>query len=182
MSSLRSITHCLLALSFVTFFCAHPAWAVSKRSRLSTVRVTTGVVAITGWEKDLIKNDPSLRHWHWDPVYAYKTGYPKVTDSEAKHSKAKGALQAVAMAPRFHYTKPTHLPLPTPTPPDSNILEKLTGKIEVPQHSEVPAETATAAEVKCERSYSTATKPELLSSAKAHMSVHARLASKSRGI
>jgi hypothetical protein len=174
-----SITHCLLALSIVTFLCAHPASAVTKRARLASVRVTTGVVAITGWEKALIKNDPSLRHWHWDPLYEYKTGYPSIP-ANAGRMKGKIASQAVANEPRFHYTKPTHLPLPTRSRPDPNILESLTGKIEVPRVSEAPPQLST--EAKLQKSYSTQTKPELLDSGKANMSVHARLASKSRGI
>jgi len=140
------------------------------------VRVTTGVVAVSGWEKALIKNDPTLRHWHWDPMYSYKTGYPSIPD----YSKAKWASQAASNEPRFRYAKPAHLPLPTRPQPDLNILENLSGKVDVPHNCEAQQETK--AEIKCQPGYATATKPVLLNSDKANMSVHARLASKSRGI
>jgi hypothetical protein len=43
-----------------------------------TVRVTTGIQQVSGWEQGLVRGNPNLARWHWDPIYSYKQGLGRV--------------------------------------------------------------------------------------------------------
>ena len=43
------------------------------------VRVTTGSYRIAGWEKELIKGDPTLAHWHWSAMTGFRQGVRRIS-------------------------------------------------------------------------------------------------------
>lgn len=70
----------------------------------SRVTVSSEVVRYQGWEKGLIRRDPTLRHWAWIPVdsYRYRTA--------AYRSAATPAVPRKSV-----YTKPMHVATVLPT-------------------------------------------------------------------
>ncbi len=58
----------LLSLAAATFVCSE-AEAKSHQEKRQ-VRVTVGSVEVRDWQHGLVKNNPNLRHFHWNPIYA----------------------------------------------------------------------------------------------------------------
>lgn len=56
-------------------FSATSAGAADPRP---TIRETVGTVEVRGWQKELVKGNPNLQHWHWNPIYSNVQGYKKV--------------------------------------------------------------------------------------------------------
>jgi len=44
--------------------------AQARRGELRPVRATLGCVEVRNWENNLVKVNPNLRHYHWNPIYA----------------------------------------------------------------------------------------------------------------
>jgi len=65
----------------------------SQRARM-TVTGSSTVVRYSGWEKDLVGKDPSLRHWTWMPIDSYRYRTKAVPLPERSKSV---------------YTKPAHV-------------------------------------------------------------------------
>ncbi|PWT97518.1 MAG: hypothetical protein C5B53_07950 [Candidatus Melainabacteria bacterium] len=76
------------------------------------VRVTTGVVEIDGWQNGLVKRNPNLSRWHWNPLYVYKQG---IVGGRQKGVPVPGnqptsKYQSNKPAEDSHYIKPMHVP------------------------------------------------------------------------
>jgi hypothetical protein len=73
-----------------------------------TVRVTTGIQQVSGWEQGLIKANPNLARWHWDPIYSYKQGYATITPESAKSTNGiiKRPPAGNPGRPAYHYNIP----------------------------------------------------------------------------
>ncbi len=116
----------ILIISSLPVLAALPASAGSpeKEQPTRTVRVTTGIESVQGWEHGLIQGNPNLARWHWDPIYSYKQGYIKLPVPTAKpdvarnaYSKDKQTVHYNKPAPAFQYpvvqgpdSRPTHIP------------------------------------------------------------------------
>lgn len=59
----------LLAVTWLATAGAGSAAAQSGRVRVTS---SSEVVRYTGWEKGLIKRDPTLKHWAWIPIDSYR--------------------------------------------------------------------------------------------------------------
>ncbi|MBI4532496.1 MAG: hypothetical protein HY711_01005 [Candidatus Melainabacteria bacterium] len=66
------------------------------------VRVTTGSYRIVGWEKELIKGDPTLAHWHWSAMTGFTQGARRISTVPARRVGQK------------LYVKPVHVPTISP--------------------------------------------------------------------
>jgi hypothetical protein len=79
-------------------------------------------VQVRGWQGDLIKHNPGLAHWHWDPIYSYKQGVEGGIKRKAQESgNPRSANQQSSNQPSnqpapprsykvTHYVKPIHVP------------------------------------------------------------------------
>ncbi len=56
----------------------------AKSSNNPTVRVTTGIQQVQGWEQGLVKANPNLARWHWDTIYSYKQGVGRLRPEPIK--------------------------------------------------------------------------------------------------
>jgi len=107
----------ILVLFFnFSFFAGIIAYG-SDEQRRPTVRVTTGMVQVNGWQNQLLKRNPSLSHWHWNPIYSYKQGLvgggEKGAAIQGKHpSRQYPTAREYPAAHReaSHYIKPVHVP------------------------------------------------------------------------
>lgn len=99
-----------VTIAFLTAFCLQSsAWGaeprnfkpVTKDGRPYSIRVTTGMHEVSGWERGLERRDPTLRHWTWLPIYSYDQAY---IGANRKH--------AMPARPQHVYVKPNHVPLP----------------------------------------------------------------------
>lgn len=98
-------------LLILLVLCSFQATAAHGADR-PTVRVTTGVVQINGWQGDLVKHNPNLSRWHWNPVYVYKQGLVgggrKNTNAAGERSRASAPPPMLPEGSR--YVKPVHVP------------------------------------------------------------------------
>jgi hypothetical protein len=98
-------------LLILLVLCSFEAAAAHGADR-PTVRVTTGVVQINGWQGDLVKHNPNLSRWHWNPVYVYKQGL--VGGGRKNTSPAGQSIRSSAPPPMLpegsRYVKPVHVP------------------------------------------------------------------------
>jgi len=46
----------------------------ARQGELRPVRATVGCVEIRNWENNILKSNPNLRHYHWNPIYANVQG------------------------------------------------------------------------------------------------------------
>lgn len=46
----------------------------AKQTELRPIRATVGSVEVRNWENNLVKYNPNLRHYHWNPIYANVQG------------------------------------------------------------------------------------------------------------
>jgi hypothetical protein len=67
---------------------------------------------INGWQSGLVKRNPNLSRWHWNPLYVYQQGI--VGGSHKKvlppNSKPTSQYQSTKPAEDGHYIKPIHVP------------------------------------------------------------------------
>ncbi len=67
-------------------------------------QVTDGYHEISGWEKQVVKRDPNLRHWTWIPMLEANRAYIKVAPG---YRPAKAGIDEIPVA--SHYIKPRRL-------------------------------------------------------------------------
>lgn len=87
----------------------HPALA-SKDNPI--VRETLGTVEMKGWEKNLVRGNPNLKHWHWNPVYSNVHCYKRV---KAGPMPMKNDVRFKSLSrghDRHVYQKPNHMAPP----------------------------------------------------------------------
>lgn len=46
----------------------------ARHSELRSVRTTVGCVEVRNWEENILRSNPNLRHYHWNPIYANVQG------------------------------------------------------------------------------------------------------------
>ncbi len=111
----------LMTLNSLGVPCAYADTKAKKQGvPTRTVRVTTGIEAVQGWEQGLVRGNPNLARWHWDPIYSYKQGYAKLPVQTAKPDTAIAPNQGYKHAPTkatYQYPvenrpddRPGHLP------------------------------------------------------------------------
>ena len=137
----------LLPLLLILCLSVLPAYSSDR----PTVRVTTGVVRIDGWQGDLVKRNRNLSRWHWNPLYVYKQGLVGGNNKQAAPSAAKTASSYPSHRPveSSHYVKPAHVPFSAKAlaavagrdkpPAEPRASETLAGKVQ-PNHSEKKTE------------------------------------------
>jgi hypothetical protein len=128
----------------------------AKNQDKHTIRVTTGIQQVQGWEQGLVRSNPNLARWHWDPIYSYRQGYATVSPEAMKTSNGR-SLNRVSGSPgkpAYNYivpapqdSRPKHIPispqameevqarysqekpkLPTAQPVQENVLGQLNHK------------------------------------------------------
>jgi len=72
----------------------------------SGVRYTTGMTETSGWERQLVRRDSSLRHWNWSPIVSYNQSI-RATSGQV-FAAAPPAIPLTS-----HYRKPVHIPMPS---------------------------------------------------------------------
>lgn len=91
----------------------------TKKQDQRTVRVTTGIQQVQGWEQGLVRANPNLARWHWDPIYSYKQGISKLSPEPVKlidgqrGNKVAGNPGGAAYkyhAPVSQDSRPKHIP------------------------------------------------------------------------
>jgi len=109
----------LLSTILLACFFARPAQATNPPGRPYVTTYTAGQVEVKGWEQGILKQNPNLRHWHWDPVYAnihkYKVvhpgGPPRVKLTSGRNRDPLSAGRPTVPPPRVsRYIKPIHVP------------------------------------------------------------------------
>src|SRR5262245_40541732 len=71
-SSLLSRTHKLLALTLTlaTLLTTGATGVEARSTEKRPISYTVGCVEYRNWEAALVRNNPNLRHYHWNPIYA----------------------------------------------------------------------------------------------------------------
>ena len=59
----------LITLGSVLPLTIGPAMSDNGQVKTRQIRVTTGIGQVNGWEQSLVRRNPNLGRWHWDPVY-----------------------------------------------------------------------------------------------------------------
>lgn len=124
----------LLSLLLTTIVCGS-AEAKPQHQQKRQVRVTVGSVEIRDWESHLVKNNPNLRHFHWNPIYANVQSRELVSpppppkfpiNNKPAHHEIKidpSHLSFKRAAPRRRiYTNPVQIP----TPPQTSVAARPT--------------------------------------------------------
>lgn len=96
-------------LTILLLYCqlASPA----ESSERPAVRVTTGVTEVKGWENSLVRRNPSLSHWHWNPIYVYRQGMNSNRPSRPNFNhKNPNLAKSPGTTSNQHYIKPIHMP------------------------------------------------------------------------
>ncbi|MGH9548614.1 MAG: hypothetical protein ACRD72_25525 [Candidatus Angelobacter sp.] len=95
---MKNQTRCF-AIATILLWTICPAQA---DQRSYGVRETIGTVETKGWEANLVRGNPNLAHWHWDPIYSNPQGmkYISPINIGGKQSAPTGG----------HYIKPAHVP------------------------------------------------------------------------
>lgn len=83
-------------------------------ARTFYVRETQGTVKITGWQTGLVKRNPNLKRWHWNPITANynhaKPIRPAKKPWKVNRVLRKGPYDMAARTP--HYVRPNHASMP----------------------------------------------------------------------
>jgi len=91
----------------------------TKSQGRPTVRVTTGIQQVQGWEQGLVRANPNLARWHWDPIYSYKQGYARIGPEPIKLMNLQTGNKVVGNpsgsvykynVPTPQDNRPTHIP------------------------------------------------------------------------
>lgn len=120
----RNLVAAFLIIAFV-MSAGTAAWARKHR-----VRITTDAVEVKGWEQALCRNNPNLKHWHWNPIYGNPQSHIYVepeNEPDYFHRMVKKQKQqnpGVVIAPRKSvYVKYIHLPnIPPPPKKETNVI------------------------------------------------------------
>lgn len=103
--------------------------------RKAVVRVTTGSVQINGWQHSLVRNNPNLGHWHWNPIYANVQGLKQVRANNPPdrfHHRSGPAqlhpnvtVTQIVPRPNSVYQRPNHIPFNLTRPPEKDVSANL---------------------------------------------------------
>lgn len=126
-----SINKVIAALACLPIFCL----SAEAAERKAVVRVTTGSVQINNWQHHLVKNNPNLGHWHWNPIYANVQGLKTVRANSGpdRFHRRSGPAQlhpnvtVTQIVPRSKsvYQRPNHIPFNLTRPPQTNVAANL---------------------------------------------------------
>jgi hypothetical protein len=121
-----SLILCLSVL-FCPAYCQSQAQnsLVSKLPPGRGIRVTTGSVEVKGWEHGLVKRNPNLAHWHWDPLYSNTQAYlaaPQLHPRPGSHYINPTKVNT-PRSPQSRYVKPIHVPFNIPA--KENVSESV---------------------------------------------------------
>lgn len=106
-----------LALILMTIFCGK---ALARHGESRPVRVTLGSVEQRNWENNLVKRNPNLAHYHWNPIYANVQGTQMVRPmpknpirgtapgKKRLHGVSHGIFKPAYQRPSV-YKKPVHM-------------------------------------------------------------------------
>ncbi|HEY9773022.1 MAG TPA: hypothetical protein V6C81_04370 [Planktothrix sp.] len=72
----------LFTAALVAAVFLHPTAGQAKQA---VVRVVSGTVETTGWEKSLVTQTPNLGHWHWEPQRDTVQTLQRVASAGAQH-------------------------------------------------------------------------------------------------
>ncbi|MBC7999098.1 MAG: hypothetical protein IAF58_14205 [Leptolyngbya sp.] len=88
--------------------------AMPADARNYYVRETKGTVEIKGWEKGLLKRNPNLKRWHWNPITAnYNRMKPIVPGKDPWKVARQHRKDRSAMRPNVQrYMRPNHIGMP----------------------------------------------------------------------
>lgn len=70
------------------------------------VSTTTGWRKIDGWEKDITRHDPNLRHWDWSAMREMKKSYVRLRPGQRDDSRPRRYVQPVHVNPVAHIAQP----------------------------------------------------------------------------
>ena len=108
MAKVRFLATMLLAATWLLTLGAGSVQA--QQMVRSRVTVSSQVVRYQGWEKGLIRRDPTLRHWAWIPVdsYRYRTAayQSSVTPSAPRKSVYSKPIHVATVLPTQRKKKP----------------------------------------------------------------------------
>ncbi len=130
----------LLSLAATVFVFGQAVEAKSHPQKRQ-VRVTVGSVEVRDWEHSLVKNNPNLRHFHWNPIYANVQSREYVSpppppkfpiNKRPAHHEIKvdpSHLSFKKAAPRRRvYNNPIQVPTNTSRPPQQDISGVIVNK------------------------------------------------------
>jgi hypothetical protein len=89
------------------------AGSAARAERPIVVRETTGTVEVRGWEKGLLKGNPNMKHWHWNPIYANPQGLRRIRPGSAPSAKEYRFTKSGQRAAVKRYITANHIPLPS---------------------------------------------------------------------
>lgn len=104
------------------------------------VRVTTGVEEVKGWEQGLVKGNPNLGHWHWDPIYSYKQGYGVLRQKPLKPGNGPfaGGQPGKPTKSTFNYPIDHHDVKPIHLPYSPQAMAEIQGRLSQPERQQSP--------------------------------------------
>lgn len=91
-------TSTAMRVTVTTFILVTTQFAPAMAQREFSVRETHGMRQIQGWEDELVRGNPNLSHFHWNPMYSTNHVYRRMSEPTAP----------LAVPPGPHYIKPTH--------------------------------------------------------------------------
>ena len=118
-----------------------PAIAGNDTKNKPIVRVTTGIQQVQGWEQGLVRGNPNLARWHWDPIYSYKQGYARLSPEPAKlmNGQPGNKIGGKPGAPAYKYNvpaqqddRPNHIPF------SSKALSEVQARYSQPEKTKPP--------------------------------------------
>ncbi|HEY9679752.1 MAG TPA: hypothetical protein V6C76_17245 [Drouetiella sp.] len=141
MPPLQRILAATLAAACLQILCVN----ADASERKAVVRVTTGSVQIDNWQHDLVKDNPNLGHWHWNPIYANTQGLKaigvKAQPDRYRHNGGphqihpNTTVQAIKPRPGSVYIRPNHIPFNTSRKTDNNNSNNIAGVLRSPNVS-----------------------------------------------
>ncbi|HEY9784557.1 MAG TPA: hypothetical protein V6D17_04075 [Candidatus Obscuribacterales bacterium] len=82
------------------------------------MRETIGTIETRGWERTLIKGNPNLKHWHWNPIYSTVHGYKRVKPGSMKLRQEVYFKPIKEPPEKRRYPKQNHVAFPIGRNPD----------------------------------------------------------------
>lgn len=98
-----------LSLLLVALACLSINTGASAADPRPTVRETVGTVEVRGWQNSLVKGNPNLSHWHWNPIYSNVQGYKKLAPGGAPMRQQGIYRPLKGPEPPPRYQKPKHM-------------------------------------------------------------------------
>ena len=94
-------------LALAAALALYQAEASAKEGRMA--RVVTGSVTVSGWEQQLIRGNPNLRHFYWSSITSNVQGRHKVSEIHGPNIKH---VKFIPARPRKKpvYVRPVHIP------------------------------------------------------------------------